>query len=345
MLSSWPYGCTHEGQEAGLDTLNFPDLEAINQQAERLYKHLRRTPVHEWESPRKDQLLGAACHPVMKLELFQRAGSFKARGALTLVGNMSEEDLARGIVAGTGGNHGVAVALAAKTYGASVKVIVPKTINPVRLQAIKDLDAEVMQVETIADVLDEMERVAEEEGRAIVHPFEGYDITLGTGTLGAEFMQQVPDLDAVIVPIGGGGLASGVACVVKQANPNCLVYGVEPSGANTMHLAFASGQTGKLEGGPKSIADSLSAPYSAPYSYAVCRRFIDELVTIEDDDMRRAMKLLFEDQKLAVEPAGAASTAALLGPLKDRCSDKKVGLIVCGANIGTETFFDLISEI
>lgn len=319
-----------------------PDIAAIKAQAEKLSTYLRHTPVQDWESPRKDALLGTGCHPILKLELFQKAGSFKARGALTVVGNMSEADKRRGIVAGTGGNHGVAVALAAKTYGVSAKVIVPKTINPMRLKAIQDLNADVMQVDTIADVLDEMERVAEAEGRAVVHPFEGHDITLGTGTLGYEFMQQVPDLEVVIVPIGGGGLASGVACAVKQMNPNCSVYGVEPSGANTMHLAFESGQTGKLPGGPKSIADSLSAPYSAPYSYGVCKRYIDDLVTIEDDDMRDAMKLLFEDLKLAVEPAGAASTAALLGPLKDRCVDKKVGLIVCGANIGTETFFDLI---
>lgn len=323
----------------------FPDISAIKAQAQKLSAYLRHTPVHEWESPRKDALLGQNCHPVLKLELFQKAGSFKARGALTVVGKMSDADKQRGIVAGTGGNHGVAVALAAKTYGVSAKVIVPKTINPMRLQAIKDLNADVMQVETIAEVLDEMERIAEAEGRAIVHPFEGHDITLGTGTLGYEFMNQTQGLDAVIVPIGGGGLASGVACAVKQINPGCLVFGVEPSGANTMRRAFESGQTGTLPGGPKSIADSLSAPYSAPYSYEACKQFIDDLVTIEDDDMRSAMRILFEDLKLAVEPAGAASTAALVGPLKDRCADKKVGLIICGANIGTETFFELINGV
>jgi len=214
-----------------------------------------------------------------------------------------------------------------------------------RLQAIKDLGAEVMQVESITDVLDMMIKVAEDEGRTVVHPFEGENITLGTGTLGAEFVDQVPDLDVVIVPIGGGGLASGVACAVKQAKPNCVVYGVEPVGANSMTLAFQTGETGTLPGGPNSIADSLSAPYSAPYSYAVCRKFIDEIALVEDDDMRRAMKILFEDLKLAVEPAGAATTAALIGPLKEKCAGKKVGLIICGANIGTETFFELIKDI
>lgn len=327
------------------DELKYPDLAAFHAQAKVLHEHLRLTPVQTWESPTKDALLGADCHPVLKLELFQKAGSFKARGALTTVSRMSDAEQARGIVAGTGGNHGVAVALAAKVYGIDTKVIVPKNINPMRLQAIKDLGADVMQVENIADVLDVMVKVAEEEGRTIVHPFESENITLGTGTLGAEFMEQVPDLEAVIVPIGGGGLASGVACAVKQANPNCKVYGVEPRGANSMSLAFESGETGILIGGPKSIADSLSAPYSAPYSYRICRKFIDEIVLIEDDEMRRAMKILFEDLKLAVEPAGAASTAALIGPLKDKCADKKVGLIICGANIGTETFFDLIKDV
>lgn len=327
------------------DGLVYPDLDAFHRQAEVLREHLRLTPTQTWESPTKDRLLGPDCKPVLKLELFQKAGSFKARGALTVVSRLSAEEKARGIVAGTGGNHGVAVALAARTYGVNAKVIVPKTINPMRLQAIKDLGPEVMQVESIADVLDTMVKVAEEEGRTIVHPFEGENITLGTGTLGAEFIEQVPDLDAVIVPIGGGGLASGVACAVKQARPDCMVYGVEPFGANTMSLAFKTGETGTLAGGPKSIADSLSAPYSAPYSYAVCRKFIDEIVLIEDDEMRRAMQILFEDLKLAVEPAGAATTAALIGPLKEKCAGKKVGLIICGANIGTESFFELIKEL
>lgn len=325
--------------------LDYPDLSAFHRQAQVLREHLRLTPIQNWESPTKDNLLGANCHPVLKLELFQKAGSFKARGALTLVSQMSEAEKACGIVAGTGGNHGVAVALAAKTYGVDAKVIVPKTINAMRLQAIKDLGADVMQVESIADVLDKMVKVAEEEDRTIVHPFEGKNITLGTGTLGAEFIEQVPDLDAIIVPIGGGGLASGVACAIKQAKPSCTVYGVEPVGANTMTLAFETGTTGTLEGGPKSIADSLSAPYSAPYSYAVCRKFIDEIVLIEDDEMRRAMKILFEDLKLAVEPAGAATTAALIGPLKEKCAGKRVGLIICGANIGTDSFFDLIKDV
>lgn len=331
--------------EQTIETLRYPSLDDFNRQANALRQHLRLTPIQSWESPTKDRLLGPDCHPILKLELFQKAGSFKARGALTVVSRMSDKEKARGLVAGTGGNHGVAVALAAKVYDVNAKVIVPKTINPMRLQAIRDMGVDVMQVASITDVLDTMVKVAKEEGRTIVHPFEGEDITLGTGTLGAEFMEQVPDLDAVIVPIGGGGLASGVACAVKQENPDCMVYGVEPVGANTMTQAFNSGETGTLEGGPKSIADSLSAPYSAPYSYEVCRKFIDEIVLIEDDDMRRAMKLLFEELKLAVEPAGAATTAALVGPLKEKCAGKKVGLIICGANIGTETFFDLIKNV
>lgn len=331
--------------EHNTSDLKYPDLTAFHTHAKTLRQHLRLTPTQTWESPTKDALVGTECHPVLKLELFQKAGSFKARGALTEVSFMSAEDKARGIVAGTGGNHGVAVALAAKAYDVDAKVIVPKTINPMRLQAIKDLGADVMQVESITDVLDMMLEVAKSEGRTIVHPFEGENITLGTGTLGAEFIEQAPDLDVVIVPIGGGGLASGVACAVKQANPNCTVYGVEPVGANSMSIAFKTGKTGILEGGPKSIADSLSAPYSAPYSYAVCHKFIDDIVLIEDNEMRRAMKILFEDLKLAVEPAGAATTAALIGPLRDKCANKKVGLIICGANIGTDTFFNLINDI
>ena len=153
----------------------------------------------------------------------------------------------------------------------------------------------------------------------------------------------MPDLDAVIVPIGGGGLCAGVASAVKQSSPKTQVFGVEPEGADSMHRSFRSG---KPEGIDKvrTIADSLGAPHAAPYSFELCRRYVDELVLVNDDQLRAAMRLIFRGAKLAVEPAGAAATAALCGPLRDRLAGKRVALIVCGANIDAPTFTRLISE-
>jgi len=189
-----------------------------------------------------------------------------------------------------------------------------------------------------------MAEVACKENRTIIHPFNDPAMVIGSGTLGMEFMQQVPDLDAIIVPIGGGGLAAGLASAVKQINPNCKIYGVEPIGAASMTESFKLGKPVRIEGGPKSIADSLCSPKAEEYSFSICQKFIDEIVTVSDDEIRNAMRILFEDVKLAVEPAGATATSALLGPLKEKLAGKKIGVIICGSNIGCDSFFEIIKQ-
>lgn len=322
---------------------HIPSISEIEEQARRLALRLYTTSVHEWSTPLKERMIGDDTKCLLKLELFQKTGSFKARGALTVMDHLSPEQKENGVVAGTGGNHGIAVAFAARNANVNAKIVVPQTINPFRLRAIQDYGADVIQVDNISLVLIEMRRIAEVEHRTIMHPFENPLVTLGTGTLGHEFLNQAPDLDAILVPIGGGGLASGVACAVKQIHPRCKVYGVEPAGANVMTLSLKAGHPLTLPNGPRSIADSLSAPCTEPYSFYLCQSFLDDVVLIEDDEMRAAMRILFEDLKLAVEPAGAAATAALLGPLKDRCKGLRVGVIVCGANIDLQTFHGLLN--
>jgi threonine dehydratase len=160
---------------------------------------------------------------------------------------------------------------------------------------------------------------------------------LGTATLGLEFARQAPDLDALIVPIGGGGLCAGVASAFKLVQPACKVYGVEPEGADSMSRSFEAGTPQTIEK-VRTIADSLGAPYALPYSFALCQQNVDDIVLVDDNALRRAMGLLFSEMKLAVEPAGAAATAALTGPLRERLQGKRVGVIVCGANIDFATF-------
>jgi threonine dehydratase len=198
-------------------------------------------------------------------------------------------------------------------------------------------------VDDVHQAFDRAQQIMEEEKRTFVHPFEGPLTALGTATLGLELLEQVPQLDAVIVPIGGGGLCAGVAAAVKLFRPQCLVFGVEPEGADSMHRSFAAGSPQPIEV-VRTIADSLGAPYAAPYSFGLCRRYVDELVLVSDDQLRAAMALLFSSAKLAVEPAGAASTAALLGPLRERLRGRAVGLIVCGANIDRATYARQLSE-
>jgi threonine dehydratase len=199
----------------------------------------------------------------------------------------------------------------------------------------------VVIADDVAAAFDMAKRIEADEGRTFVHPYEGPMTALGTASLGMEWLEQAGPLDAVIVPVGGGGLIAGIATAVKQASPGTAVYGVEPTGADSMWRSLAAGSPQSIDR-PRTIADSLGAPYALPYSFGLCRRFVDEIVRIEDGAMIDAMRLLLDGLKLVSEPAGAAATAALLGPLGQRLAGKRVGAIVCGSNIDLASFARLI---
>jgi threonine dehydratase len=318
-----------------------PTLEEISAARARLADHVLQTPVWRWRGDEVERMAGT--QPLLKLELFQHAGSFKPRGAMAVMLGLSPEQLARGVTAVSAGNHAMAVGYAARALGTTAKVVMPRTANVARIDGCRAYGAEVVLVDDVHQAFARAKEIEETEGRTFVHPFEGPLTVLGTATLGLELCEQAPDLDAVIVPIGGGGLCAGVAAAVKQKLPHVKVFGVEPEGADTMHRSFRSGRPERIDA-VRTIADSLGAPYAAPYSFALCRRFVDELVLVNDDQLRAAMRLLFRGAKLAVEPAGAAATAALCGPLRERLAKKNVGVIVCGANIDAKTFGALIAE-
>jgi threonine dehydratase len=319
-----------------------PTLEAVRAARARLGDLVLETPVRQWQGRAIERELGAETRVYLKEELFQRAGSFKPRGALTVMLDLSKAALAKGVTAVSAGNHAMAVAYAAGAVGTTAKVVMPRSANPFRVQSCQELGAEVELVDDVHQAFARVKQIEAEEGRTFVHPFEGPLTALGTATLGLELMEQVEDLDAVIVPIGGGGLCAGVAAAVKLARPTCQVFGVEPEGADSMHRSFAAGSPQAIDK-VRTIADSLGAPYAAPYSFGLCRRYVDELVLVDDDALRRAMLLLFSSAKLAVEPAGAAATAALCGPLRERLRGKRVGLVVCGANIDARSFSDCLA--
>jgi threonine dehydratase len=314
-----------------------PTLEAIRATRERLGDHVLTTPVRPWRDDDLDRIVGGATRVILKEELFQRTGSFKPRGALAVMLDLAPDALRRGVTAVSAGNHAKAVAYAARVLGTTAKVVMPRSASPFRVRGCRDLGAEVELVEDVHRAFARVKEIEESEGRTFVHPFEGPRTALGTATLGLEICEQVGDLDAVIVPIGGGGLCAGVAAAVKMIRPRALVLGVEPEGADTMHRSFAVGSPQGIDK-VTTIADSLGAPHAAPYSFDLCRRFVDDLVLVDDDALRSAMLLLFRSAKLAVEPAGAAATAALCGPLRGRLRGRTVVPIVCGANIDAATF-------
>jgi len=322
-----------------------PTPAEIEANAQALAPFIRETPVWRWSDPALEQRLGAATSVTLKLELFQFAGSFKARGALTVMQALTAEQRKHGVTAVSAGNHAIAVAWAARVIGTSAKVVMFKSADPFRVARCRALGAEAVLAEDVHEAFAVAERIERDEGRVFVHPFEGPRTALGTATLGSELLRQVPELDAVVVPIGGGGLAGGLSAAIKQLKPDCAVYGVEPERNDVMLRSIRSGHTEKVpQDSPKTIADSLSPPYTLPYSFGLCRRFLDDVVLVSDDALRAALALLFTSAKLAVEPAGAAATAALLGPLRDRVAGKQVGLIVCGTNIAPERYAEHLAK-
>nr|WP_240480377.1 threonine/serine dehydratase [Enhygromyxa salina] len=320
-------------------------LEAIRAARASIEAWIVETPLWAWRSPTLSSRRETDTPVWLKLELLQRAGSFKPRGALTVMRTLDADALARGVTAISAGNHAMAVGYAAQVLGTTAKVVMPNNANPGRIEGCRRYGAEVVLVEDVHAGFRRVEQIAADEGRTFVHPFEGPLTALGTAGVGLELIEQAraagTDLDAVIVPIGGGGLCAGVAAAVKLAAPNCEVFGVEPIGADSMHRSFAAGAPASIDA-VRTIADSLGAPYAKPYSFELCRANVDELVLVDDDQLRDAMRLLFRDAKLAVEPAGAAATAALLGPLRARLVNAKVGVVVCGSNIDEASFAALL---
>ena len=302
---------------------------------------IRVTPVQPLAGPAVEAALAPGTQVLLKLELFQHTGSFKARGALVNALALTDAERARGICAISAGNHAIAAAFAARAVGARAKIVMKEGANAFRVAECRRYGGEIVFEADFHAAFRRVEEIRVSEGRALIHPFEGLRTALGTGTLGLEFIEQAPDLEAVIVPIGGGGLAAGLSTAIRQAKPDCLVFGVEPFGADTMFRSFAAGSPQSIEK-IDTIADSLGAPYALPLSFALCRASIDEIVRIRDEEMIAAMRFLLEHARLAVEPAGAAATAALLGPLRDRLAGRKVGLIVCGSNIAAEAYGRLI---
>lgn len=284
-----------------------------------------------------EQRLGTGAEIHAKLEFLQQTGTFKPRGALATMLDLEPAQLAAGVTAVSAGNHAIATAFAAQALGTTAKVVMIRTASPVRVEACREYGAEVVLADDVHIAFELVEEIRQNEGRSFVHPFEGPHVAMGTGTVGLEICEQLDDFDIIIIPVGGGGLCAGISSAVKQIRGKCTVIGVEPEGANSMHLSFASGQPEAI-GTVRTIADSLGAPFAAPYSFALCRQYVDELVTVSDDEIRDAMGMLFRHQKIAVEPACAATTAALFGPLRRRFGGGKVALVFCGSNIDWATY-------
>jgi threonine dehydratase len=318
-----------------------PTISAIRANRARLGDLVVTTPIRLLVDHALSVAVGPTTQVWLKEELFQRTGSFKPRGALSVMLDLDPQALERGVTGVSAGNHAISLGYSARQLGTTATVVMPKNADPFRVQVCREFGATVELVDNIHEAFDRVKEIEIAEGRTFVHPYEGPKTALGTASVGLEFIDQIiavrATLDAVVVAAGGGGLTAGVACAVKQMSPDTAVYVVEPEGADSLSRSFEAGSPQSIDA-VRTIADSLGAPRCEPYSFALNRMFVDEVVLVDDDQIREAMRLLLRAAKLAVEPAGAAALAALMHPLRTRLEGRSVGVVVCGANIDPETF-------
>jgi len=268
----------------------------------------------------------------LKTENLQITGSFKVRGSYYKMSKLSEEEKARGVIACSAGNHAQGVALSAKKNGIKAVICLPDGAPISKVEATKSYGAEVCLVEGVYDdAYKKALQLRDEKGYTFIHPFNDEDVIAGQGTIALEIAEQLPDLDAVIVPIGGGGLIAGVAYTIKMLNPNVKVYGVQASGAPSMANSVRDGKIETLES-VSTIADGIAVKCPGDLTYELCRKYVDNIVTVTDDEISAAILALMEQHKLVTEGAGAVAVAAAMFGKVD-IAGKKVVCLLSGGNI------------
>jgi threonine dehydratase len=312
-------------------------LSAVRDAAKRIQSIARRTPVLD--------VSDLAGRPLwLKCEPQQPGGAFKIRGATNMLMRLPPDALRRGVITFSSGNHGQAVALAASRLGAPAVIVMPTTAPAIKIAGVKRWGAEVvLEGTTSVQRRVRAEAIAADRGLTMVPPFDHEWIVEGQGTCGLEILEQVPGVHTIVVPVGGGGLVSGVAAAVKQSHPNVRIVGVEPAGAAKMSASLAAGHPVTLES-TQSIADGLMPVRPGDITFEHVRKFVDAMVTVDDGLIARAALWLFHEAKQVVEPSGAATVAAVLwpaegSPLADRSI--KVVAILSGGNIAPSTLAEL----
>lgn len=309
---------------------SLPQLEQVREAAGRIADYVHRTPVYT------SRLLNAHCGAEIffKCENLQRVGAFKARGASNAVLSLDDAAAAKGVATHSSGNHGAALAMAAARRGIPAHIVMPANAPAVKKAAVAGYGAFVIECEpTLAAREETLSRVVEETGAHPVHPYDDPRIIAGQGTVALELMEQVPDLDIVSVPVGGGGLLAGVATVVKGLDPKVEVLAVEPAGADDAFRSFGLGER-QPQTSPDTIADGLRTSLGE-LNFAVMMERVDTVVTVPDERIVEAMRLQWTRLKTLVEPSGAVSFAGLLEH-PERFRGRRVGVVISGGNLDLE---------
>jgi len=312
-------------------------LDDVRRARRRIGDRVHRTPLPS------ATLLGrqADVRLHLKCENLQKTGSFKPRGVLNRVLGLGEEERERGVVTVSAGNHAQALAWGARSAGVDAVVVMPETAPRTKVEASRDYGAEVVLHGTVFDAFDRAMELSRGEGYTFVHPFDQPEIVAGQGTVGLEVLEDLRELDAVVVPVGGGGLLGGIAVAVKEQRPDVRVYGVEPEGADSMRRSLEAGEPVHLDA-VDTIADGLGSPMAGDLTYPLVRRHVDDVVLVSDAEIARAVRDLLTWTKLLAEPAGAAGVAALLAGRLPLESGARVAAVVSGGNVDLDTLKEMI---
>ena len=315
-------------------------LQDIKDARARVAGSLHRTPV--FSSSALASRTGVARF-ALKCENFQKTGSFKVRGVLNRLSQLSDAERARGVVTVSAGNHAQALAWGAKAAGVRCTVVMPANASRTKVEASMGYGAAVIQHGTSMDAFQMARELAESEGFTFVHPFDDDRTIAGTGTVALEILEQTGAPDVIVIPIGGGGLISGMAIGIKESNPATRVIGVEPTGAAVMRQSLDAGRALRMDA-PSSIADGLAAPMAGERNFDAVQRYVDDVVLVSDDEIAEAMRLLLSRCKLLAEGAGAAATAALITGKIPMKGNEHVVAVLSGGNVDLDRLSQLLSS-
>jgi threo-3-hydroxy-L-aspartate ammonia-lyase len=314
------------------------ELADVRAAARRLDGVANRTPVVR--SRTLDGLVGAEVH--VKAECFQRGGAFKFRGAYNKIASLPEAARRNGVVAYSSGNHAQAVAIAARLLGTTATILMPEDAPPAKVDATRGYGAEIVRYDRWTERREEIgARLAGERGLELVRPYDDPLVMAGQGTTALELIDATPELDVIVVPVGGGGLIAGCATAAKALRPSVVVVGVEPQAGDDTRRSLAAGKRVRIDV-PRTIADGLQSDEPGELTFEVNRRLVDEVVTVTDAEILDAMAFLFDRMKIVTEPSGAVGVAALIAGRID-AGGGRVGVVVSGGNVGVARFAELLA--
>ncbi|WP_022820335.1 threonine ammonia-lyase [Fusobacterium russii] len=316
--------------------LNFKSIEKAYSD---IKNSIKKTPLMECKT--LDEMLG--CETYLKLENLQKTGSFKIRGAINKIMNLTEEEKKKGVIASSAGNHAQGVALGARTAQISATIVMPETAPISKVEATKSYGARVIQCGAFYDqAYQKALEIQREEGMTFLHPFNDEYVIAGQGTIGIEILEDNKDIDIILVPVGGGGLLSGIALAAKSIKPNIKVYGVEATGAASMKKSLEENKVVGLEK-CKTIADGIAVAKVGDKTFEIVKKYVDGIITVSEEEISQAILFLLEKSKVVAEGAGATALAGLLSEEID-VINKKVCCVVSGGNIDINNIEKIVNR-